>query len=127
MTEEELAASLGLRQSRHMKAVRWIVLRLAPRSTFRGSAVFVRVLGYYQRLGMAIVDQKSDEDNAHAKAQIALTLLMAGVHRDIACMNRLRTPLWIENLNDALDNAWDLRLDNVAEAIKQLLANGASA
>jgi len=154
MSEEELAAELGLRQTRCMKVVRWAVLKLASRSSAEPSYLFVKALSYYQKLGEKLVDAKPGPSDIFVRvlgyyrkpgekvlesetrvyprisAQIGLILLSASIRRDIARFNPHYADFWAEDLNDALtyaENAppFGLAFD-VVEAIEQLIAAGST-
>ena len=123
MTEEALAAQLGLKETWRMKFARWRTLRTAPRSAASGSKKYVRALSHYQQLGEAKVDRKTDEDNARAKAQVALILLTASIRRDISRFNSSFAGYRIEDLEDALDYAINMQFSTeITDAIGQLIA-----
>lgn len=124
VTEEELAARLGLKQTWRMKRARRKVLRRAPHTSAWGD-FFGEALGRYQQLGQRVVDRKSDEGDARAKAQIGLTLLTAGIRREVAAYNSQYEALWRQDLDDAYEYAWNMRLDSeITDAIQQLINGG---
>jgi hypothetical protein len=126
MTEEELAAALGLTETEEMRALRPDLLRLAPRGEEKASPEFVDTLSRFQQFGETVVDAiRGGQSNARAKAQIGLILLSASVRRDITAFNKLYAAWWAEDLNDALIYAGGGVFEpDIAEAIERLLAAG---
>lgn len=123
MTEEALAAQLGLKETWRMKFARWRTLRTAPRSAASGSKKYVQALSKYEQLGEAKVDRKTDEDDARAKAQVALILLTASIKRDISRFNSSFAEYRIGDLEAALVFAWNMRFSReITDAIGQLIA-----
>ncbi len=132
MTEEELAAKLGLTQTRRMRVARGVILRLAPRSSAKPSGLFVRAFSCYQKLGNKVVNAKPGTGAySRASAQIGLILLSASIRRDITRFNASYADYWAEDLNDALtfaSNIPSLGLGfDLAEAIERLIAAGPAA
>jgi hypothetical protein len=126
VTEEELAASLGLPETAEMKALRSKILRLAPRGYDEGSREFTSTFGRYQQLGGAAVDSiATGPSDARMKAQIALILLSASVKRDISAVNGFYIAWWDEELCYARTYAARSLFDpDIATAIEQLRTTG---
>lgn len=129
MSEEELAAALGLSQTWRMRVMRRVVIWLAPPSAGTRSRPYVRALGYYQKLGEHIVDAKPATDvHIRMSAQIGLILCSASIRRDLARRRPSYIDGWEEDLNDAMLYALNAdplvtNVDVIAE-IERLIANG---
>ena len=105
-----------------MKFARWRVIKAAPQSSAIVPDKFKKALSRYQRLGESVVDRKNDKNDSRAKAQIALILLSASIRRDVSEFNPHFSAYRLEDLNDAFDYAWNMRLDsNIIQAIQQLI------
>jgi len=120
MTEEELAASLGLKQSWRMRLVRLVVVGLASRSN-PAEGRYIKALSYYQQLGERLVDKNSNQTGERMRAQIALILLSASIRRDIARRNSTFLEDWAEDLEDAQMYALNVGESRVVDEISRLL------
>ncbi|HSX02702.1 MAG TPA: hypothetical protein VLI05_05325 [Candidatus Saccharimonadia bacterium] len=115
MTEEKLAARLGLRPTWQMRLVWWRLLVIArwwPQQLEWQN----RWMARYQQLGEAAADQMNNADS-----QIGLILLSAGVYRDLSCLVPAYEQRWREALSDAFIYADNMGLDEeICQAIGRL-------